>query len=160
MAWKALASGDSITLRPGYVYAVVASVKANHSREDVLALVAKKGLRVFDYAEQGERAGLGPDPKSPSYRAIALEAVATAGVTVPWSVPWPASMLDGSSILEAWEAPPGAALTLPAPSPSPAPASSPTAQPAPVDLRPLGVLAAGVGAWKAWEWWRGRRRRR
>lgn len=159
MAWKALPLGDSIKLRPGFAYAVVASVKANHSRDDVLALVAKKGLRVFDYAEQGERAGLGPDPKSPSYRAIALEAVATADGSVPWSVPWPASIVDGSSILEAWEAPPAATLPGP-PTPSPAPASSPTARPAPVDLRPLGVLAAGVGAWKAWEWWRGRRRRR
>ena len=154
MAWRELADGEPIALRRGYAYAVVASVKASHTRADVLALVAGKGLHVYDYAEEGERVDLGPDPKSPRYRAIALEAVAGDAGEVPWSVPWPASLVDGSSIVRAWEAPPG--LPPPAPRP-PAPAAQLLA---PVDLRPLGVLAAGVAALKAWQWWRGRRRRR
>jgi hypothetical protein len=158
MAWRALPAGESIRFRPGYSYAVVASVKANHSKADILSMVSGKGLTVYDYAEQGERAGLGPDPKTPSYREIALEATSGASGSVPWSVPWPASIVDGSSILEAWEAPTATAPL--APVPTSTPASSPTTRPADVDLRPLGALAVGVGAWKAWEWWRGRSRRR
>lgn len=154
MAWRELPEGDAIELVPGRSYAVVASVKASHTRADVLGLVAGKGLRAFDYAEQGERSELGPDPKSPRYRAVALEAVATSAAEVPWSVPWPASLVDGSSIVRAWEAPPG-----PVP-PPPRPPAPPSSLVAPVDLAPLGVLAVGVAGWKAWEWWRGRRRRR
>jgi hypothetical protein len=154
MAWRELPAGEAIALAPGNSYAVVASVKANHTRADVLELLQGKGLAVFDYAEQGERAGLGPDPRTPRYRAIALEAVAARAGEVPWSVPFPASVVDGSSIVKAWTAPPGP------PPPAPAPPRAPLSAIAPVDLRPLGVLVAGVGAWKAWDWWRGRRRRR
>lgn len=158
MAWTSLPDGDSITFRPGYSYAVVASVKANHSRSDILALVAGKGLRVFDYAEEGERAGLGPDPKAPGYRTIALEAMATSSGRVPWSVPWPASIVDGSTVVRAWQAPPGAPPALP-PTP-PALRPSTVVGPAAVDLRPLGVLALAVAGERVWQWWRARRRRR
>lgn len=34
MAWSQLPDGETITFRPGYSYAVVASVKANHTRAD------------------------------------------------------------------------------------------------------------------------------
>ena len=156
MGWTALPSGDAVAFKPGYIYAVVASVKANHSRSDILALVAKKGLRVFDYAEEGQRAGLGPDPDSPSYRAIALQAVASSAGSVPWSVPWPLSMADSSSLVHAWESPPGAAPPMPAALPS-RPIAVGVAG---VELRPLYALGAAVVAGKAWQWWRGRRRRR
>ena len=158
MAWSQLPDGEAITFRPGYSYAVVASVKASHSRADVVGLVAGKGLRIFDYAEEGERAGLGPDPRSPGYRAVALEATASKAGSVPWSVPWPASMVDGSSVLRAWQAPPGAPPLLP-PRP-PAAGKGTLVGVARVDLRPLGVLALVVAGERAWQWWRARRRRR
>jgi len=158
VGWTALPSGDAVAFRPGYIYAVVASVKANHIRADILAMVAGKGLNVFDYAEEGQRLGLGPDPKSPGYRAVALEATATRAGSVPWSVPFPASIVDGSGILRAWEAPPGAPPLLP-PRP-PAAGKGTIVGVARVDLRPLGVLALAVAGERAWQWWRARRRRR
>ena len=123
MNWIALNPGDGLTLVPGMTYAVVASVKANHSQADLQAFATKHGLVLTDYAEQGQRVGLGPDPRSPDYRYVAAVAQATQAGSVPGSVPWPASMFDDSSLVSAWSAPTSGAPTV-APAPPPPPKAS------------------------------------
>lgn len=153
MTWNALPAGDAIALVPANYYAVVASLKATHSQADVTAMAAARGLTLLDYAEQGTRAGLGPDPRSPDYRYIAAMAVAQAAGTLPWSVPWPLSLVDGSQIVSAWTNPPTTIVpTEPAP-----PAPIAPLAPASPSLMPLATLgAAAAGLW----WWGARRRRR
>lgn len=152
MTWQALPEGDAITFQPGWFYAVIASVKASHSVADIHALAQKRGLVLGDYAEQGTRPGLGPDPRTPDYRYVAAIAQAQAAGSLPWGVPWPFSMVDDSHLVEAWASPPGVAP--PAPSPGPAPA--PAARTAP--LWPIVAVLAGGAAWDAWRSRRGRGR--
>lgn len=149
--WSPLPDGQSIEFAPGAFYAVVASVKATHSKADILSLASDRGLSVFDIAEEGERAGLGPDPHSPDYRFVALQAQAQHTGSVPWSVPFPASMWDSSRIVEAWVSP-SSSLPPSPPSPSPpAPSSRPTAAVA---------LTVAIGSALSWLAWRALRKRR
>jgi hypothetical protein len=148
MNWTPLPDGESLALAPGQLYAVVASVKANHSAADVQAIANKKGLTLTDYAEQGQRAGLGPDPRSPDYRYVAAIAVASTAATLPWGVPWPLSMADDSHLVQAWTSPPAAAPALPTPA-APAPDKVPS-------MMPLAYMGGALFA--VWLW-RGRRAR-
>lgn len=154
MAWSALPSGEDVSLRPGDFYAFVASVKAGHSRADLEELAKSKwALVLVDYAEQGARAGLGPDPRTPDYRYVAAIVQATETGTIPWSVPWPLSMVDSSSLVQAWSAAP---VDVPAGGPTPGP-PSPAPRPA---LPSFGPLAAIVALGGAWAWYERRRHRR
>lgn len=147
--WAALPEGEAIDLPVGQYLAIVASVKASHTEADLRAFASKRGLQVIDYAEQGQRAGLGPDPRSPGYRYVAATVATTAPVSLPWEVPWPLSMVDDSQLVTVWTAPAGAV-------PSAPPAPVPTAPRGPVgpSLWPL----AAIGAGGLLLWWRGRRR--
>jgi len=133
MAWTALAPSAGLSLVPGAFYAVVASVKASHTQADLEAFAARRGLRLVDYAEQGDRAGLGPDPRSPDYRYVAAIAQASLGGSIPGSVPWPASIFDSSALVAAWSAPPG--TIAPAAPPIP-PAPPPVRSALPVPFGP------------------------
>lgn len=153
MAWTELPAGDGITLAPGELLALVASVKASHSAADLQAFAAKRGLSVLDYAEEGQRAGLGPDPDAPGYRYVAATARAGQALSLPWSVPWPLSMVDSSSLVRAWKAPPSALAPVAPPAPAPAPLPEPKAP----SLRPLAAI--GFFAAVLYFWRRDRRRR-
>jgi hypothetical protein len=150
MTWTALPAGEAVDLLPGQLYAVVASVKTSHAAADVRAFAASHGLTLLDYAEQGQRAGLGPDPRSPDYRYIAAIASAGAAGTLPWNVPWPLSMVDDSGLVSAWTTPAQSANESP-----PAP-PAPGARPKGFTLGPLLTIAAGFGAFAIWH----RRRKR
>jgi hypothetical protein len=118
MSWVPLPSGD-ITLKPGAAYAVIASVRLTHSKADLLAAAAQKGLHVYDFAEQSDRPALGVDPDN-GYRFIALAAMASAVGSIPWEVPFPLSLADSSHVVRAWvdESPQQATPTLPASNPT------------------------------------------
>jgi hypothetical protein len=149
VTWTALPDGEGLELVAGQLYAVVASVKANHSAADLRALALARGLVLTDYAEQGARAGLGPDPRSPDYRYVAAIAQATQNGSLRWGVPWPISMADDSHLVQAWTSPPAGA---PSPAPAP-PRPPPDASPS---MRPLAYIGLAAGA--LWIW-RGRRAR-
>ena len=156
MTWTALPAGEPLALLPGRAYAIVASVKATHTAADLEAVARGRGLTLVDYAEEGERPGLGPDPRGPAYRYVAAIATAAAAGALPWAVPFPVSLLDSSHLVDAWTAlatdlpPAGAAPTLPPP-PAPSPAGE-LAGPWPW----IGLAAAAGLAARAW--WKGRRR--
>lgn len=105
MAWRPLSQGDGdVQIRAGSNYAIVASLKSSHTRDDVAAIASSRGLTLYDYGEQGQRAGLGPDPNTPAYRYVAVAAHADrGGGSIPWSAPWPLSLADSSHIVSAWE---------------------------------------------------------
>jgi hypothetical protein len=140
--WTAIAEGDDISLSPGDRVAVVASVKASHSLADLGEFAAARGITLDDIAEEGSRPGLGPDPRAPDYRYVAAEGLASQAVSLPWSAPWPLSMVDGSELVAAWTAPPGLAAPPPQP-PSPAPPSGP-ALPSMVPLVWIGAVALAL----------------
>lgn len=144
MAWAPAPDGEAIALAQGQSLAVVASVKRSHAAADLAAFARTRGLTLTDYAEEGQRLGLGPDPDAPDYRYVAAVARASRPVMLPWSAPWPVSMLDGSTLVHAWRSLPGSA-------PSPPPAPGP-----PVALRPprmpMSVVVflyamAGLAVW-------------
>jgi hypothetical protein len=147
VTWSPLPDGEALELAPGQLYAVVASVKANHTTADIQAIAAGKGLTLTDYAEEGQRAGLGPDPRAPDYRYVAAIAVARSAGSIPWGVPWPLSMFDDSHVVRAWTSPPGPLATNFPPAPAPKPDRSPS-------MAPLLLVFAAGGALYAW---RGRR---
>jgi hypothetical protein len=149
VTWTALPADETLELVAGQLYAVVASVKANHSAADIHAIAAKKGLQITDYAEQGERVGLGPDPRSPDYRYVAAVALATTEASLPWGVPWPLSMADDSHLVQAWTSPPTAAAPVVPPPAAPRPDASPSMR---------GLAYIGIAAAALWIW-RGRRAR-
>ena len=123
MTWTAQPSGEGFTVPAGSSVAVVASVKASHSQSDLEAFAQKRGITITDYAEEGQRAGVGPDPRGPAYRYVAAMGNASSAVDLPWEAPWPLSMFDGTQLVSAWVAPaPLSAPTPPAPTAPLAPA--------------------------------------
>lgn len=152
--WTKLEEGEPLELEPGVTYAVVASVKATHTPLNIKAMINRKGMALVDYAEEGERAGLGPDPRGPDYRYVAAMARALEGGSIPWSVPWPLSMVDSSSIVDAWSSRDTLAEDRPPAPPLPAPRPTSPATP------PIWPVALGLAAAAAWGAWRRRRRNR
>jgi hypothetical protein len=145
-AWTALAEGDDLSLPPGALVAVIASVKASHSAADLQAFASQHGITLTDYAEEGQRPGLGPDPRGPGYRYIAAAGtVGAGGLSLPWSVPFPLSIVDGSGLVEAWQ---GDASSGTAPAPS-GPVAPPRVVPPPgAGLALAGFVAAALAlAW-------------
>lgn len=148
--WTPIAEGAPIAVASGQSLAVVASVKASHTADDLRAFAAARGLTVTDYAEEGQRARLGPDPRSPGYRYVAAVGTAGAPVSLPWAPPWPVSMFDDSQLVQAWiGAPAGSAA------PAPGPPASPRAA-----MMPSSVALWALGLGGAWALWRMRARAR
>lgn len=95
--WKELPPGHDVTLTQGYLFAFLARVKNNHTKDDILALAKTRGFRVDDYREMGAAGG--------NYRNIAVMGLETGsnGGTVPWSSP--VTLIDETSLTKAWAAP-------------------------------------------------------
>lgn len=138
-----LDASKPLELEPGAFYAGVASVKATHPEATIRDLLTGNGLSVYDYAEQGQRPGLGPDP-SRGYRYVAVMVQAARAGKLPTSVPFPLSMFDESRAVRLWELQgeaPGANIA-PAPPAPGAPAPRPEPSPWPV-VGALAVVALG-----------------
>lgn len=146
--WSKLPEGEALELEPGVTYAVVASVKATHSPLSIKAMINRKAMALLDYAEEGERAGLGPDPRAPDYRYVAAMARALEGGSIPWSIPWPLSLVDDSAIVEAWSSRDTLSSDRPPPTP-PLPTPRPTS-PATPPIWPIALGLAAAAAWGAW----------
>jgi|SRR5579862_1631382 len=141
MPWTALPDGQALALAPGELVAIVASVKASHSAQDLAAFARARGLSLVDYAEEGQRVGLGPDPRGPDYRYVAAIARVGKAGSVPWSVPFPLSMFDKSALVRAWSEPDPGGTTAPAP---PAPPAPVRVDVSPVPLWPLALIPAAA----------------
>jgi hypothetical protein len=148
--WTELPAGESFTVPAGDYVAVVASVKASHTQSDLQAFAQKRGLALTDYAEEGARAGLGPDPRGPDYRYVAAAARTSTAVSLPWEVPWPLSLVDDSQLVRAWTAPAGDVVPAAPPAPAPEP-PTPSAGPSLWPLTLIGIVGGAL-------WWRARRR--
>lgn len=154
-SWTALPEGDSLDLPAGALVAIVASVKASHTAAELQAFATKHGIALADYAEEGQRAGLGPDPRGPGYRYVAAAGtVGAGGLSLPWDVPWPLSIVDGSTLVTAWQ---GAAGAGPAP-PPPVPVVQRTQSVPGGGAVLVGFGLAGAALWLAERkpWRRGR----
>jgi hypothetical protein len=139
-AWQPLADGRDIAIAPGYAYALIASVSKSYAKADILAKVPA-GVLLIDYAEQGERAGLGPDPNT-DHRYIAVQFASQSYTgTLPWKSPWPTTIF---SLVQAWVAPLSGQNI--------APTSSTASSPWPWVVGVLSLAGATFGAW----WWKTR----
>lgn len=149
-AWSDLPQGQDINFKKGDFYAAIASVSNDHSRADILKIAGDRGLQIFDYAEQGERVGLGPDPKS-GYRYISIQAQATKDGSLPWSPGFPASLVAHYEVVRAWEAAPLAPGEQPLTPPT-APVAPPVGSSSSFPIIPVVVLlaAGGVATWWIW----------
>ena len=143
-SWAALAKDSPIVVPAGTALAVVASVKASHDETNLRAFALKRGLVITDFATEGQRAGLGPDPRGPDYHYVAAIATATQSLSLPWEVPWPASMFDDSQVVSAWLGAPSKSVTPPTP-----PAPEPPRDPHMGEFST--IVFAGVVTWAAIE---------
>lgn len=104
MSWTALPNGQSISVVPGGLYAVMARVKSSHTQADLTTLASSKwGLQVLAYGEQGQAGwpNLPTDPDS-GHKTVFAVVKGTQAASIPWSVPWPASYIDNSGLTSAW----------------------------------------------------------
>lgn len=146
MAWTELDPTRPVAASAGELFAAVASVKKTHPEATIRELLAGKGLAVVDYAEQGQRAGLGPDPSS-GYRYVAVMVQARQAAEIPTEVPFPLSVFDASHVVRLWElegAPPPPNV-LPAPPAPGAPERAATPSPWPL-VAGLALVAVGGAA--------------
>lgn len=105
MAWTALPQGQSIAIRQNYWYAAVASVKNSHTSTDIQSLALKYGIVVTNLTDPAP----GNSPDGSGYRLVAIMGQAQQdGGSIPWSVPSPLDLFDGSHVVQAWSAPPSA----------------------------------------------------
>ena len=132
--WVQLSPKDGdIAIKKGYTYRGTASVKANHSKQDILTAVAGYGLKVLGYAEL---------PPVTGYKNVSITALALQdGASLPWGVPWPLSVADSSSVTTAFALAPDAAP----PKPPTVTASS--------SIWPLWVLGFGGAAYALYHYW-------
>lgn len=139
MSWAPLSESDGdIAVTPPNFYAIVGSVKESHTQTAILALAKKHGLNVFQYAEQSSVDG---------YKQVSGQAQAMSASSLPWSLPWPLSIADGSRVTQAWVSPP---VDVAAPSTTSEPQSR-----APIVI--VGLLLASAIGGLAYVFRRGRR---
>lgn len=120
MPWAPLPSGEDIPIAPGDAVAAVVSVGPGLTRAKLEAAMTShfEGLILDDYAEQGQRLHLGPDPDT-SRKYVAVRAHST---TYSGSLAWSRGIFlvapNLYTIVEAWKLPAGSA-ELSAPTPTP-----------------------------------------
>lgn len=146
--WTQLPDGQDVNIAPGFEYAAVALVKNNHQPSEVKSAITSRSLKISDLKDPSPQPAWAPPPPS-GYRYIAtiVEATKPGGV-LPWSAPWPISVLDSSKLMRVWSAPLGGGKGTPPAAPSSFPI-------VPV-LTVGGLLGLGGLGW----WWLRRRRRR
>ena len=151
MSWVALAQGADIAVSPGDTLAEFVSVHKDLTRSRLEQAMRDhlSGLVLDDYAEQGERPNLGPDP-DPDRKVIALKAhsVSYAG-TLSWSKSIFLVAPDLYTIVQAWKAPAGSV----APASLPVPAAPPLTPRPKSAAGPWIAVAAllGLGGWVAYK---------
>lgn len=102
--WKALPAGSDVTLAPGSVYAVVASVSSSTTRANVDSALAKyfPGLTILSYFEQGQSGGPPSDPDSSRKQIAAVVRDDTFKGTLSWSKSIPIVAPDIYTLSGAW----------------------------------------------------------
>lgn len=85
--WKALPTGEDISLSPGSTYAVVASVSSSTTRAKIDSALAKyfPGVSILSYFEQGESGGPPSDPDTGRKQIAAVVKDASFSGTLSWS---------------------------------------------------------------------------
>jgi len=143
VGWTALASGQAILIAPGDTIAAIVSVDQSLTRSRLEHALSDHlpGVILDDYAEQGERANLGPDPDSSrKYIAVKAHSVSYSG-SLSWSKGIFLVAPNLYTIVEAWKAEAGSVpASLPSAS-SPAPAS----RSASVPIGPWLLILSGIG---------------
>jgi hypothetical protein len=94
--------GQPIRVAPGATYHVIASVKNKHSMKSLAVKMGAWGVKLVGARDQVDARELGVPPAPPGYRLVQVMATATRAGTMPWSVPSPLSVLDGSTVVVAW----------------------------------------------------------
>jgi hypothetical protein len=102
LSWTPLPAEQDISVVPGTIYAAVATVKVSNNAASVQQQLTQRGLRVLDYRDPYVDPSYVADS---GYRLVAAEISASQTATLPWKVPSPLSIFDGSRILRAWSTP-------------------------------------------------------
>ena len=97
-----LPRGKPIAVVPGTAYEVLAKVKDKHSLKSLVKRAAQWGISVDSAQDnvQGQSYGVSGAPSG--YRLVFLAASASRAGTMPWGVPSPLSIFDGTSVVRAW----------------------------------------------------------
>lgn len=140
MGWVPLPVGSAISTQAGAAYAVVASIKSSHTQSDITSIAKGKGLNVYSFED------LGADGSD--YRFVRVAATAVSSGSIPWSAPWPLSLLDGSHITQAWvDVKPTSNEATPGDLPF-------VGAGVPLAAWIFGAAALGAGGWYAYRrWW-------
>ena len=116
--WQPLPNGQQILVQQGVYYAVVALVDVPQSKIESMAQGYGLSLIASTYVDNVDPSSTTPPlpPPPNGYRYVAGQAVGMqSGATIPWSVPSPWSLFDGSTLVNAWAGEPaGSSQPLPA----------------------------------------------
>jgi len=97
-----LPRGKPITVGTGMTFFVVAKVKNKHTLKSLVKRAAQWGVDIYSAQDNvpGKEYGAGEAPGG--YRFVSLSATASRAGTMPWGVPSPLSIFDGTSVVRAW----------------------------------------------------------
>lgn len=102
--WKALPTGEDVPLKPGSVYAVVASVSSGTTRAKIDSALAKyfPGIAILTYVEQGESGGPPADSDTDRKQIAAIVRDDSFTGSLSWSKSIPIVAPDIYTLSGAW----------------------------------------------------------
>jgi hypothetical protein len=102
--WKALPSGEDVSLKAGQVYAVVARVSSSTTRPKIDSALAKyfPGVSILTYFEQGQSGGPPADPDTDRKQIAAVVRDDSFNGSLSWSKSIPIVAPDIYTLSGAW----------------------------------------------------------
>lgn len=102
-SWKELPSGEPISVAPGKVFSVLASIKDKHTMKSLFSRCAQWSLEIIEARDKLSPGEFKVKAPEAGYRLVHIVGRAGAAHTLPWSVPSPINVFDKSSVIRAWE---------------------------------------------------------
>lgn len=113
-----LPRGRPIVLVPGSTYSVLAAIANRHTLKSIATRADGWGLTVREARDNVDPGEFGVERAPGGYRLVYITGEPRRRATLPWRVPAPLSLFDGSHVVRAWSPIVAQSGTLGAPPPS------------------------------------------